>query len=196
LALLSPDTVRKSADLAGEKSDTMRRLLEGAIPAILAGLTGQVSTADGAARLLDVIRGGKAPADLIGLVFGARAAEITETLALWAGVGGTAATQALQSSAAMVMKVLADENSRRAFTPASLAEFLGAQRVHLGAFLPGPLLERFGFVPAVSKAAEHISTLARLALVLMVALVLAGMAYLYRSCGTAPLATPAPVRDR
>jgi len=192
LALLSPDAVRSSAESAGEKIDTMRRLLEGAVPAVLAALTGQVGTAEGATRLLEVIRAGNA-ADLAGLVFGPRMAEVADTLARWSGAGGAAATQALQASAGMVLKVLTDENSKRGFTASSLADFLQSQHAHLGAFLPAPLRALFGFLPAVGRqAVESVSTLTRAAQTVAVAAVLLGGLFFYRGCGAAPVAVAPP----
>ena len=186
LALLSPDTLRIAADATGETRDTMRKLIEGAIPAALVGLTGQAGSAETAQRLMEILRNGSAGVDLAGLVFGPRAAEVTESLGRWAGVRKEVATHGLRTGCELALKALTDEHSRRGFSPASLGEFLAGQQASLQTFLPTPMLGLLGLAPTAAASVlkpESVSTLTRMAQVLGIAAVFLGTMWLYRGCG-------------
>jgi hypothetical protein len=183
LALLSPDTLRSAADATGETRDTMRRLIEGAIPAALVGLTGQASSAETAQRIIEILKQGNAGVDLVGLVFGPKAAEVTESLGKWAGVRRDVAAHGLRTGCELAVKALVDENSRRGFNTASLGEFLAAQQQSLRTFVPAPLFGLLGLLPAaVAPRPEAVSTIVRLAQVAGVAAVFLGSIWLYKSC--------------
>lgn len=180
LALMTPEVVRSSADEAGEKADSVRKLLEGAIPALLAGLANRVGEGSFTAGLLKMLeKGSPAAGDLVPLALGDSWTTVSQTLAKWSGVRPATAQQGLATSAGLIVKALEAEHGRQPFTMSSLAHALESLRDPLRAFLPEPLAWLSGAgLPAVRH--EGVSLVTRISQVLLVGAVMASVMFFYR----------------
>ena len=55
---LTPDVIHNASSLVGESESSTRQTLNGAVPSVLSGLAGMVSTREGAGGLASLIRDG------------------------------------------------------------------------------------------------------------------------------------------
>jgi outer membrane protein OmpA-like peptidoglycan-associated protein len=94
--MLTPETLGKASEVAGEPPETTRRAAQGAVPTIFAGLAHVASTPAGASGLFAAFgKGGGGGEHLMSKVFGDRAGAVGDALAQSSGVSGKSASRVL-----------------------------------------------------------------------------------------------------
>jgi outer membrane protein OmpA-like peptidoglycan-associated protein len=105
--MLTPETVAKAAEHAGESTEGMHRAMSGAVPTILAGFTQSAAMPGGVSKIFGVLTGGSGSVEgLMGTIFGGRAGAVGDALAQSSGVQKGGASHALSLALPMVVGAL------------------------------------------------------------------------------------------
>jgi outer membrane protein OmpA-like peptidoglycan-associated protein len=160
---LTPEVVGKLASFLGESPSATQRAVDGAIPAILAGVVKGASTEGGAAALLRTIQQGGHDGSILGnlggvlgggtatqnlassgtgllnTLLGGSVGTIASTLAASSGVRGSSITTLLGLAAPIVMGVLGKQVAAQGLNAGSLMSLLLSQKDTLSRFLPAGL---------------------------------------------------------
>jgi len=173
---LTPEVVRSASSLVREPESATRQTLQGAVPALLSGLTNLVSSKDGAGQVAGLIRDGGfgAAADnplalfsggsatnsmldsgqqLLGTIFGSRSSSVAEALGRSGGVSSSSATKLLSLAAPLVMGVLAKRVTAQGLNASGLASTLLSEKADITAALPASLSSQLTSGPSVVPSA-------------------------------------------
>jgi outer membrane protein OmpA-like peptidoglycan-associated protein len=107
--LLTSDTLGKAADFAGEPPDATRKVAQGAVPTIFAGLAQRASTPEGASTLFGTLResgGAGGAGQLVSKVFGDRLGAVGDALGQSSRVSGRSASRVLTFLMPLVAGIL------------------------------------------------------------------------------------------
>jgi outer membrane protein OmpA-like peptidoglycan-associated protein len=173
--LITPEMLDKVAASTGEAPEGAKKALHGAVPTIFAALAHCTSTREGASGVfamltqsgvsgvLGKLAGGAEGAEpgrgLMGAIFGARGANISEALAKHSGVQGSSAARILEFATPLVAGLLGKEVVARKMNPGDLSQMLSAHKQAIAddPHTPAGLSEALG--PAPVPAAEGSSRL-------------------------------------
>ncbi len=171
---LNPQRVGQIASTAGVDPDVAQKLVGGAVPAVLASLSGALAAPGGAQRIYDAVANadpdtlGKLSAALgagqlqaltdganaLGGLIGANAlTSLANALAQYVGVPAEAAQPALGAVGQAVIGVIGQQDPSNWSDPNALANVFAAQRGAIAAALPSALSHLLGAAAAAASPA-------------------------------------------
>jgi outer membrane protein OmpA-like peptidoglycan-associated protein len=127
--LLTPETIHKAADQAGESPEAMGKAMHGAVPTAFAGLAHSAAAPGGAGRIFGAVtERGASSAELMNSVFGDRSAAVRDALAKSSGVSSGAASHALSMVLPMAAAVLGKHLMSKSMTAGGLSQMLSSHK--------------------------------------------------------------------
>jgi len=154
---ISPAQVGSLARTLGETPDATQKAMAGAVPALLGGFAHQGETQQGAARLIDMMKGlplfgsigelfgvkndrlTQSGAQIVNQLFNGSSSGVTEQIARFSGMKGASVQNLLAMAAPMVLGGLAKQAPPGGFSPQGLMGFFEGQRRNIANALPAGL---------------------------------------------------------
>jgi OmpA-OmpF porin, OOP family len=178
---LTPETVRSASSLVGESESSTQKTLNGAVPSILSGLTGMVSSREGINNLGGLIReggfgsavdnigslfsGGSTTSSmlgsgqqLLGKIFPGKASSVSDLLARSGGVSSSSATSLLSLAAPLIMGVLGKRAAAQNLDANGLAVNLLNEKSDIAAAAPSGLSQILSGGPTVVSRTRDTAT--------------------------------------
>jgi outer membrane protein OmpA-like peptidoglycan-associated protein len=178
---LTPDVIRGASSLVGESESSTRQTLSGAVPSILSGLTGMVSTREGASGLASLIRdggygaaaenvrslfgGGSATNNMIGSgqqllsrIFGNKTSAVNDLLAKSGGVSSSSASKLLSLAAPLTLGILGKRATAQGLDASGLASTILNEKSEIAAAAPAGLSQILGGGPTVVSKTTGVVT--------------------------------------
>lgn len=175
---LTPDMVQKLAGTLGIDATQAQTAIGGAVPALLAGLTGTAAQPAGAQRLADAANqqasgldnlagmlGGSGPGSLVeeggklagSLLGGNTQSSLATAISSFSGLGQGAVTALLGALTPMVLGVIGKQAGPQGFDAGSLGTLLNSQKDNIAKAMParlGSLLDGTGVLDSLGSAAK------------------------------------------
>jgi outer membrane protein OmpA-like peptidoglycan-associated protein len=142
--LITPEMLDKAAASTGEATESTKKALHGALPAIFAAFAHRSSTPEGASavfaaitqsglsgaigRLIGGVEGPEHGRGLMGAIFGERGASVSEALAKSSGIKGSSAARILEFATPLVAGMLGKEVLSRKMGAGELSQMLSAHK--------------------------------------------------------------------
>ncbi len=178
---LTPEVIRGASSLVGESESSTRQTLSGAVPSILSGLTGMVSTREGAGSLASLIRdggygaaaenvrslfgGGSATNNMIGAgqqlltkIFGNKTSAVNDLLAKSGGVSSSSASKLLSLAAPLTLGILGKRATAQGLDASGLASTILNEKSEIAAAAPAGLSQILGGGPTVVSKTTGVVT--------------------------------------
>jgi len=175
---LTPDMVQKLAGMLGIDATQAQTAIGGAVPALLAGLTGTAAQPAGAQRLADAANqqasgldnlagmlGGSGPGSLVdeggklagSLLGGNTQSSLASAISSFSGLGQGAVTALLGALTPMVLGVIGKQAGPQGFDAGSLGTLLNSQKDNIAKAMParlGSLLDGTGVLDSLGSSAK------------------------------------------
>jgi OOP family OmpA-OmpF porin len=177
----TPDVVRIASSLVGESESSTRQTLNGAVPSVLSGLAGMVSTREGAGGLAGLIRdggygaaaenvrslfgGGSATNNmvdsgqqLLSKIFGNKISAVSDLVAKSGGVRSSSASKLLSLVAPLTLGILGKRAAAQALDASGLASTILNEKSDFAAAAPAGLSQLLGGGPTVVSRGTGVVT--------------------------------------
>jgi OmpA-OmpF porin, OOP family len=178
---LTPDVIHNASSLVGESESSTRQTLNGAVPSVLSGLAGMVSTREGAGGLAGLIRdggfgaaaenvrslfgGGSATNNMVGAgqqlltkIFGNKTSAINDVLAKSGGVSSSSASKLLSLAAPLTLGILGKRAAAQGLDASGLASTILNEKSEIAAAAPAGLSQILGGGPTVVSKTTGVVT--------------------------------------
>jgi OOP family OmpA-OmpF porin len=178
---LTPDVIHNASSLVGESESSTRQTLNGAVPSVLSGLAGMVSTREGAGGLASLIRdggygaaaenvrslfgGGSATNNMVGAgqqlltkIFGNKTSAVNDVLAKSGGVSSSSASKLLSLAAPLTLGILGKRAAAQGLDASGLASTILNEKSDIAAAAPAGLSQILGGGPTVVSKTTGVVT--------------------------------------
>jgi OmpA-OmpF porin, OOP family len=178
---LTPDVIHNASSLVGESESSTRQTLNGAVPSVLSGLAGMVSTREGAGGLASLIRdggygaaaenvrslfgGGSATNNMVGAgqqlltkIFGNKTSAVNDVLAKSGGVSSSSASKLLSLAAPLTLGILGKRAAAQGLDASGLASTILNEKSDIAAAAPAGLSQVLGGGPTVVSKTTGVVT--------------------------------------
>lgn len=165
---LTPEIISKAANLVGEDHTNTATAMSGILPAILGGVVGKASTADGASSVMSMITsgghnggmldnlstmlGGGSGTDsmlsggsgILSSLFGDRVSGIASAIGNFAGIKSGSASSLMSMAAPMILGLIGKHLSTNGSNTSGLMSLLSGQKDHIASAMPAGLGDKLG----------------------------------------------------
>lgn len=168
----TPDVVRSASSLVGESESSTRQTLNGAVPSVLSGLAGMVSTREGAGSLAGLVReggygaaaenvralfgGGSATnsmvdsgQQLLSKIFGNKISAVSDLVARSGGVRSSSASKLLSLAAPLTVGILGKRAAAQGLDASGLASTILNEKSEIAAAAPAGVSQLLGGGPTI-----------------------------------------------
>jgi OmpA-OmpF porin, OOP family len=172
---LTPDILQKAGSFVGESESATQKAMNGIVPALIAAMSTQASTTDGAEKLSRMLDAGKYDGSalnnlssifsggettqkaitqgkgILSSLLGNKTEGLIDQITRFAGIRTGSALSLIALAAPLIMNVLGRQRSTIGQSPSALASLLGEQKSFLSGLLPagiGSLLGWTGYETA------------------------------------------------